>query len=329
MTSSLLLDMSSNSDHGKDPERAHIEHSLEQAMDNDWRLFRAKLVAGEMAAGFAPSSSSSRNTFSHFQNTPAKNGAPPMPRRSVFYSGSARHQEIVQQAQLRSKHLNQQASQLGGTRNTNHANTNNSNHSGPAIGDLLGAAINSIFKSSSASSSNHQPEQQQDEELQNHHHNNLAFGQPDPATQLPSAFRRKHRDTDDISVDEEDGSSIFDGHSVGGASRSSSSDYSSNSYSRTSLSSSYLDANAIETHDLLYQDPFCTEAELPLLLKPKTPFIDKHRWAHALAHIEPGCVLLANEKLGGVFHQTVVLIVEHDDTAGTFGVIINRYVWLW
>jgi len=34
--------------------------------------------------------------------------------------------------------------------------------------------------------------------------------------------------------------------------------------------------------------------------------------------------LIANERLGGIFHQTVVLIVQHCENEGTFGVVINR-----
>jgi putative transcriptional regulator len=71
-------------------------------------------------------------------------------------------------------------------------------------------------------------------------------------------------------------------------------------------------------------DPF--DAELPVLMQPPKVTIDKHRWAHSIPHPEPGSVLLANEKLGGVFHQTVVLIVQHCDKAGSIGVVINRYV---
>lgn len=71
-----------------------------------------------------------------------------------------------------------------------------------------------------------------------------------------------------------------------------------------------------------HMDPFMGEAELPTLL-PSLNF-DKHRWAHAMNHIEPGCVLIANEKLGGVFHQTVVLIVEHAESSGSTGIVINR-----
>jgi len=71
------------------------------------------------------------------------------------------------------------------------------------------------------------------------------------------------------------------------------------------------------------EDPFVSKDEIPVLLQPKG-HVDKHRWAHALTHIEPGCVLIANEKLGGVFHQTVVLITEHNDAKGSTGIIINR-----
>jgi hypothetical protein len=88
---------------------------------------------------------------------------------------------------------------------------------------------------------------------------------------------------------------IFDGRSIGGALPS----------------------------DIVSQDPFVSAAELPILMKPKVN-IDKHRWAHEIPHIEPGCILVANEKLGGVFHQTVVLIIEHNDANGSTGVVINR-----
>jgi putative transcriptional regulator len=65
--------------------------------------------------------------------------------------------------------------------------------------------------------------------------------------------------------------------------------------------------------------------ELPIHLKPKSmTAVSKHRWAHAIEHIEPGCILIANEKLGGVFHQTIVLIVDHHEKTGTTGVVINR-----
>jgi len=71
------------------------------------------------------------------------------------------------------------------------------------------------------------------------------------------------------------------------------------------------------------EDPFASEDELPLMIKPKF-VLDKHRWAHPIGHVEPGCVLIANEKLGGVFHQTVVLIIDHNENAGSTGIVINR-----
>jgi len=92
--------------------------------------------------------------------------------------------------------------------------------------------------------------------------------------------------------------SIFEGNSIGGA----------------DLDSRIL-ANC--------EDPFVSKDEIPVLLQPKA-HVDKHRWAHALTHIEPGCVLIANEKLGGTFHQTVVLIIEHNDVKGSTGIVINR-----
>mmetsp|Transcript_33761 Transcript_33761/g.97008 ORF Transcript_33761/g.97008 Transcript_33761/m.97008 type:complete len:402 (-) Transcript_33761:179-1384(-) len=80
-----------------------------------------------------------------------------------------------------------------------------------------------------------------------------------------------------------------------------------------------------EDQDLLYQDPFVSAAELPIHMKPKSlSNINSHRWAHPIPHIEQGCILVANEKLCGVFHQTVVLIVDHHEKSGTTGVVINR-----
>ena len=75
--------------------------------------------------------------------------------------------------------------------------------------------------------------------------------------------------------------------------------------------------------DIVSQDPFVSAAELPIFLKSKVN-IDKHRWAHEISHIEPGCILVAHEKLRGVFHQTVVLIIDHDELNGSTGIVINR-----
>ena len=71
------------------------------------------------------------------------------------------------------------------------------------------------------------------------------------------------------------------------------------------------------------EDPFVSPSEVPIFMEPKAT-IDKHRWAHPIPHVEPGCVLIACEHLGGVFHQTVVLIVDHSESQGTIGIVINR-----
>lgn len=73
-------------------------------------------------------------------------------------------------------------------------------------------------------------------------------------------------------------------------------------------------------------DPFASPEELPCI-KPQevqAPTVTKHRWAHPISHIEEGAVMLASEKLGGVFHQTVLLVVDHHEKTGTCAVVINR-----
>lgn len=88
---------------------------------------------------------------------------------------------------------------------------------------------------------------------------------------------------------------------------------------------SIFDGDTVGRADLVgCEDPFVSEGEIPLLMKPKVTNFDKHRWAHPIPHIESGSLLIANEKLGGVFHQTVVLIVDHHETLGTTGIVINR-----
>ena len=98
--------------------------------------------------------------------------------------------------------------------------------------------------------------------------------------------------------DEVSSADIFDGHEIGGA-------------------------NSSPVIPDKCEDPFVSHAEIPVLLEPKV-LLDKSKWAHPISHIEQGCVLVANEKLGGVFHQTVVLIVDHNESTGSTGIIINR-----
>mmetsp|Transcript_18661 Transcript_18661/g.26575 ORF Transcript_18661/g.26575 Transcript_18661/m.26575 type:complete len:406 (+) Transcript_18661:131-1348(+) len=96
-------------------------------------------------------------------------------------------------------------------------------------------------------------------------------------------------------------SDIFDGVDVGGATK----------FSKIELNSPC-------------DDPFMDEEECHIVYDEPQVQIDSHRWAHPLYHVEPGCILLANEKLGGVFHQTVVLIIDHDENNGSTGMVINR-----
>ena len=177
--------MSKNSSDRKNSDRAHLEKNLEDLMDNDWRVFRARLVAQERI------------------EAREKAKRPP---------NSHNDEKLAKQGQL---------------------------------GDLFAGAISSIFSK-------------------------------------PKDHNNNHED-------------IFDGRYIGGA----------------------------LPDDLVSQDPFVSAAELPILMKPKV-IIDKHRWAHEIPHIEPGCILVANEKLGGVFHQTVVLVIEHNEANGSTGVVINR-----
>ena len=64
-------------------------------------------------------------------------------------------------------------------------------------------------------------------------------------------------------------------------------------------------------------DPF-EESDAQFYIPPDVVQVrfDKKRWAHPLSHIEPGCVLIANEYLG--------LIIDHHDKAGSTGIVINR-----
>lgn len=192
----LSLEMSKNSD------RAFIERGLEDAMNNDWRLFRAQLVAREKAEQNNEKTSSGNNNNSKTYQQP----------QSIVEN------EVARQGQL---------------------------------GEMFAGAIQNIFKAS-----------------------------PKKGEEVHHANKNRH-------VSDEE---LFLGEGIGNSA----------------------------------PDPFASVAELPLWFESKTPVVSKHRWAHEISHLEPGCVLLANEKLGGVFHQTVVLIIEHHETTGTFGVVINR-----
>lgn len=199
----------------KNSDRAHIERNLEDMMDNDWRLFRAKLVAQEKAQNTAnvkesPTVSASSETSAELPK--------PLPLGV--------DEKLTKQGQL---------------------------------SEIFAGAISSIFKKDKNVTTN--------------------------ARAVPSSRTSSNED-------------IFHGDHVGGA------DFSQ-----------------------ISSDPFVSADELPLWIDTsRTPKVDKHRWAHEISHVEPGCVLIANEKLGGVFHQTVVLIIDHHETTGSTGIVINRYV---
>jgi putative transcriptional regulator len=74
------------------------------------------------------------------------------------------------------------------------------------------------------------------------------------------------------------------------------------------------------------QDPFVSADELPIFITTYSPKVDKHRWAHPLSYIEPGCVLLASERLrpSNPFYKTAILVLQHDAETGTIGVILNK-----
>lgn len=73
------------------------------------------------------------------------------------------------------------------------------------------------------------------------------------------------------------------------------------------------------------QDPFVSADELPIFITD-SPKVDKFRWAHSLSYIEPGCVLLASDRVrpSSPFYRTAILVLQHDIETGTVGVILNK-----
>lgn len=234
--------------------RARVEKNLEDMMGNDWRMFRAQLVAEELAEKRNKSpSEKSRNT------------------RSIASSSTATATAAF---------LSESESSNSNSRKT-HSNSK------PRFMEAFGEPVAAEVRD----------EKQARQEkfgnifaaiFSNHNSNNNE--------KKKEVGANSHRHYSPLR-------SIFDGHNVGGATPDS----------------------MIPDVTSGCEDPFVSEAELPavLLNKPKVQ-VDKNRWAHSLSHIEPGCVLIANEKLGGVFHQTVVLIIEHNEGAGSTGIVINR-----
>ena len=218
---------------------------LEESMGDDWRLFRAKLVAQEHAEKAA---ASEKKKSKKDKNNP--HFASPQSSKDGSSSATGDNGSLSPLSNERDAELTRQGQ----------------------LGDLFGAAISSIFKKNGGARSGDK--------------------------------------------------GIFDGSSVGGA-HTSMKPLANGEHQPT------LDIRENELSELFHDDPFCSAAELPIYLQPKETSINsrvsKHRWAHEISHIEPGSVLIANEKLGGVFHQTVVLVVDHHETTGTTGIVINRY----
>lgn len=55
----------------------------------------------------------------------------------------------------------------------------------------------------------------------------------------------------------------------------------------------------------------------------KIPF-SHNKWAHPLAQAETGCLLLSKRENMDFFHRAVVYIVQHEDSRGTLGYILNK-----
>lgn len=213
----------------KNPDRARVEKNLEDMMGDDWRVFRARLVAQERAEAEEAARQKGSSTNAATAAAAATNGVGGAAAVGVKTNGMDDKQ--ARQAQL---------------------------------GEIFAGAISSIFKS--------KEEQQQQQSMKKNGNNRNG----------------------------NEGSSIFDGDAVGGAT-----------------------VYSTLPGDCICEDPFVSEDEIPIMMKPKVA-INKHRWAHPISHIEPGCLLVANEKLGGVFHQTVVLVIDHHEATGSTGVVINR-----
>jgi len=230
----------------KNSDRARMERILEESMGDDWRLFRAKLVAQEKAEKLGGSSHRAKSKNSHS----AANSS----RSSSMTSSSSMSSGDEEFMGTQASHTNTATSSDNIYPAPKSSTTEELEKQGQ-LSDIFGAAISSIFK-----------------------------------TNRDALMNGRGSHSDD---------NIYRGDSIG----------------RGVLQNVHDDFN----------DPFVSADELPIHLKPKSiPAVSKHRWAHPIEHIEPGCILIANEKLGGVFHQTVVLIVDHHEKTGTTGVVINR-----
>jgi putative transcriptional regulator len=82
----------------------------------------------------------------------------------------------------------------------------------------------------------------------------------------------------------------------------------------------YDDFNpTIPSEELLGQDPAA------LMTEHTAGFTSplSSSWAHELAHVEPGCVLVANEFMKhDVYKQSVILMVNHSEKEGSMGLVL-------
>jgi putative transcriptional regulator len=249
---------STTSLYGSPSDRARYEKEFEDMMDNDWRAFRAKLVAQE-----------------------ANGGIPVAP------STTHAHHREQQQKQQSSRHVEQ------------HVPQQTSLNRQSQLGDIFAKSISSIFDGGHHNNANQAPMKQAQQETQ----------------QQPQGGKRRvlYKDANRYSGGE---SSHIPNHRHHNKNHDSSPPSAPPMHQQHFTTPSFIEDT--------FQDPFVSAAELPLFLRETK--INKNRWAHEIPHVEPGCVLIANEKLGGVFHQTVVLIIQHCERSGSIGIVINRYV---
>ena len=257
-----------NDDSPKDSDRAHIERNLEESMNNDWRMFRAKLVAQENQNG----PRSHRRRVGYATTTAAAGG---------YHLSNNNHDAAPGPAPVQRSRKYQ--------RNW---------HSSKQENELEGDSIPLIPQPGNS----YQRNWHSHRHSENYHDPNEAWNANlSPPELSPEA-------------------GIFSGHVVGGRAQHMPRPTQLRDRQNKHKSNRHVDLKM----KVASEDPFVSEDELPLWL-PET-VIDKHRWAHEIPTIEPGAVLLSGERLSGMFHQTVVLITEHSETDGTFGIVINRYV---
>ena len=235
-------------------------------MGEDWREFRARLVARERSSSGATLSTGGDGENNMNISDPKKK----QPRKQSWQQSSTAKEETT--------------------------------------GGIFSAILSSMFSKGGSGGSNGSESSSSSSENNNKERARTLAEQVDAAT---TTRARQTKETTTNVPSTRGGGDIFDGYSVGGATKFSTIGVSSSSTSSSSSSSC--------------SDPFMDEEECALIYNvPNNVKLDKHRWAHPLFHVEPGCILVANERLGGVFHQTVVLIIDHNEAAGSTGMVINR-----